>query len=241
MRQKDAQIVAVNAISSGIITGAGAAFYHKGHGRGAAFLRGFKYGLLGGTVLCFAKSTTAQIGLHKNYLYNYESIAIERAGDAIMRYGITQKVSVSIPVGFMSVTYDDQLRIQVRPYSFATFVYLLASGHNFDANKSLQSGRMVFYDHVAGQSSTYADNVLLKNSSKRDYRNLCYVFGHESVHTLQYDQSRVIWAVMQSPKWIDWDVPLDVPVYWSQNTHTHDHNPLEIEAEWYAAPYKHGR
>lgn len=237
LTKTDVKYYAINALSCGIVYGTVSAVKHWGDNPKGAFLKAFKYGALGGTITCYAKSTTCDIGTGKNLWQNYKTIAIDRIGMSVIRYGLTNEKSFSMPVLFAEVCYDDHLHIKIRPYSAITFA-VLCTQYKIDPHSTVKFGRAVFTQDVAGVSSTYADNVVIKTPGRREYRSVYYVYGHESVHMVQYDQLSLTAAYNQHVKWISYDIPVDVAAYWAMLSQTHNNRFMEKEAEYFAAPYK---
>lgn len=223
-----------------LFTSAGTAITYccHSHVKKRGLLRAIVYGAAAGSVFYEAKNVTRLIGEKRELWPCYLSTALSQIGVSSVRYGITGKVEVFYPVGFLSLTYDNRFHIQIRPYSFIS-TCLLLSKYKLSPNASLESGHLVFNKDEFGVSSTFADCVVMSNKRAHNYRNSDYIHGHESVHVVQYEQFSSFVRPCWMPRFIQTDAPLDAVLYNALSTrYQHDDNPFEVEAEMLSCRYK---
>jgi hypothetical protein len=208
-----------NIALGGITAGFGAMINkQKGTKSGKAFLRGFKYGCVGGAINYTAKRMTYFMnpevytgtpGLNKKYLlWGWPVKIIHSIGSSIIDNAARNKKSVfknfNLPISFinLNINFEQTLKIkpQLMPYSIYSFMYLSAKkNYQFKAKESLLSGIPIFifdsttlnYGTYAGQQ--FANGITISNDlySSIRYRFINEVITHEFVHVLQFKEYQV--------------------------------------------------
>jgi hypothetical protein len=197
----EASVVAVNALLGALSTG------------GAALLRGepifpaIATGAGGGALVYAGKRVAVQSppgsGLIGRQL---ASIGGSIVGNEMVGHGPLDRIAlaagpVRIYVGREVAGTD--WRIDVPAVAAAAF-YGPLSGRRLDVGLSLSAGAMVFRD-VYGGGLVLPGTILVGPSSDPDRD--AYIFAHEKVHILQYDQSFQFWGAPLEG-WIAQRVPV---------------------------------
>jgi hypothetical protein len=184
----EASVVAVNALLGALSTG-GAALL-----RGEPIVPALATGAGGGALVYAGKRVAVQsppgVGLIGRQLASAGGSIVgnEVAGrGALDRFALAAgPVRAYVGRGVDGIDW----RVDVPAVAAAAF-YGPLSGRRFDVGQSLSSGAMVFRD-VYGGGLALPGTILVGGSSDPDRD--AYIFAHEKVHILQYDQSFFFWG-----------------------------------------------
>jgi len=185
---KEASVVGVNALLGALSTGTAALL------RGDPVVPAFAKGAGGGALVYAGKRVAVQSppgsGLIGRQL---SSVGGSIVGNEMAGRGALDRIGLAagplrIYVGREVAGTD--WRIDVPAVAAAAF-YGPLSGRRLDVGLSLSSGAMVFRD-VYGGGLALPGTILVNGSSDPDRD--AYVFAHEKVHILQYDQSFLSWG-----------------------------------------------
>lgn len=208
-----------NIALGGITAGFGAMINKKkGTKAGKAFLRGVKYGCIGGAINYTAKrmaygmnpeTTTGIPKLNKKYLlWGWPVKIVHSIGSSIIDNAARNKKNVfknyNLPIGFinLNINFEEKLKIkpQLMPYSIYSYIYLSAKkNYQFKAEESLLLGTPIFifdsttpnYGTYAGQQ--FANGITFKDDLYSDtrYRFINQTIAHEYIHVLQFKEYQV--------------------------------------------------
>ncbi len=181
MDEQDARLLATNVLFGGVTTGFGAAINKpKGEPFFPVFLKGFKYGCIGGALLYTGKKVTnATVQGNRGALIygGWGSKLIHNAGLSIMENAALHRPVFShynLYVGFMRLEFDWQqeltLQGKIMPVTLGTFVYMLTTyDSKFDFGNSLMLGTPYMEARNRSEvasSGTMRGNILMYHGSR---------------------------------------------------------------------------
>jgi hypothetical protein len=195
-QKQEQHVLVYNVALGGITSGIGAAINKKKADKiFPTFLRGFKYGCVGGLFLYGGKKISYQINRQNNLAWGWPSKLVHSYGATIIEQASKDEKDIftklSFPVGFLRFNLSFQknvkCNIQLQPGALASFI-LNSSYWKFKPKESLLIGSPIFMsnsDYIINGSgggkaliNTFTYSELFTSKSYE-------IFAHEHLHLLQ--------------------------------------------------------
>lgn len=195
-QKQERQVLVYNVALGGITSGIGAIINKKKEDKlFPTFLRGFKYGSVGGLFLYGGKKLTYQINGQNNLAWGWPSKLVHSYGATIIEQASKNEKDIfkklSFPVGFarFNLSFNKKVKcnVQLQPGALACFI-VNSAYWEFKTKESLLIGTPIFMSNsnfiVNGSGGGKA---LINTFTYSDiYTNKSYeIFAHEHLHILQ--------------------------------------------------------
>ena len=228
---------------------------------GKAFLRGFKWGCVGGSFTYLGKKFSSLINSQKQILYAWPSKLVHDFGTSIIvnsakNTGVFDSYRTQIGFVRFDISIKGHIKVKPRvmPFALGSFIYGSFTG-KLDFNKTVLIGTPTFIGDTSFFRSGFLGaaglNAIYMLDTSRFY--LYHMLAHEHIHVLQESQyfSLAVWLTPSDKKFkkesnltlygrVSKYIYLDIPfqriprIFMNYPLRCYYRNYLELEAEHFA-------